>query len=123
MTTPTKPRDRLGRFLCPECDGDGTIEYALGHPNDPSSPLVERVCPRCKGSAVEACGGCGDPASLLGEDGDHVYCGTGCAHEDENWPDCLVCERPQSVQHAPWCSEEHEWAQRRTVQTAIGGTR
>ena len=81
----TQRRNARGEVLCTDCGGEGEVEIALGHPNDPDAPHEVVVCNRCCGTTVEECCGCGDPATMTGaQDPRFYYCGPACATEDEN---------------------------------------
>ena len=81
----THRRNKHGEILCTDCGGEGEVEVALGHPNDPDAPHAIRTCPRCDGSTVEECCMCGDPAKIHGgKDPRFLYCSPTCAAEDDN---------------------------------------
>lgn len=101
-------RDAKGRLICMECGGDGRIEVeGYGSSAALEPPMYLEECEACEGRGVRICPQCGEPATLLGEDGDHAYCGPQCAYDDENWPECFHLDgRPQDPAYAPWCSAE-----------------
>ena len=82
---PPRDCDESGRLYCTDCEGDGTVEACLGHPNDSDAPYEMTVCPTCDGSRFRACVVCGDEARVIGSTG-LPYCGIECAEEDDAVP-------------------------------------
>ena len=76
-----RDRDEQGRLYCTDCEGDGTIEACLGHPNDSDAPYETQTCPTCDGSKYRACVECGDEARVFGANG-FPYCGIECSEVD-----------------------------------------
>jgi hypothetical protein len=109
-----------GTFECEHCWGEGTEWNVYGDPTDPESIEKQEPCGNCRGTGIEGCVICGEPARVIGANGRWLYCSPECAYDDDNWPSCAHCgSEPRDPTWGIFCSYTCEQA----VFTAIHAAR